>query len=94
MQTIINAIRSIANSDFMTSENSWFDNAEPQDSAMISFFKTEFKKSVESGLPTLQSNRECTKRKQLVMLSYYIIVHHKKIYRACEYAYMSMRNKI
>ena len=43
MQTIINAIRSIANSDFMTSENSWFDNAEPQDSAMISFFKTEFK---------------------------------------------------
>ncbi len=43
MQTIMNAIRSIANSDFINSENRWFDNAEPQDSAMISFFKTEFK---------------------------------------------------
>ena len=44
MQTIINAIKSITDSGFMSSENTWFDRADAKDSAMIDYFKTEFKK--------------------------------------------------
>ena len=43
MQTLIRAIKSLTNSDFMRTENSWFNNAESQDDAMITYFKTEFK---------------------------------------------------
>ena len=43
MQTFINAIKSITNSDFMSSENAWFNNIESKDSDMINYFKTEFK---------------------------------------------------
>jgi len=43
MQTIINAIKSITNSDFMSSENAWFNNAMSQDDAMMTYFKTEYK---------------------------------------------------
>lgn len=43
MQTIINAIKSITNSDFMSSENAWFNQADAKDSAMMTYFKTEYK---------------------------------------------------
>ena len=62
MQTIMNAIRSIANSDFINSENRWFDNAEPQDSAMISFFKTEFKNQWKAAYQYYKSTGSVPKR--------------------------------
>ncbi len=41
MQTIINAIKSITNSNFMNTDNSF--NVVSEDHVMVNYFKTEFK---------------------------------------------------
>ena len=41
MQTIINAIKSITNSNFMNTDNSF--NVVTEDHVMVNYFKTEFK---------------------------------------------------
>ena len=41
MQTIINAIKSITNSNFMNTDNSF--NVATEDHVMVNYFKTEFK---------------------------------------------------
>jgi len=61
MQTIINAIRSITNSDFMNTENAWFNNAEAKDSAMVSYFKTEFKNQWKQAYHYYKSTGELPK---------------------------------